>query len=79
VRETIVVLANPTNRTVKELIQLRESKFQDVTPLRDQLSDRTFTVFSGTVDVEVPARAVLILKADTADYPHGYNRYDRIY
>ncbi len=38
-----------------------------------------FTVFSGTVDVEVPARSVLILKADTADYPHGYNRYDRIY
>ncbi len=79
VRETVVVLANPTNRTVKELIQLRESKFQDVTPLRDQLTKRTFTVFSGTVDVEVPARSVLILKADTADYPHGYNRYDRIY
>lgn len=78
-RETVVVLANPTGRTVKELVQLRESKFQDVTPLRDQLSDRSFTVFSGTVDVEVPAHSVLILKADTSDYPHGYNRYDRIY
>ena len=79
VRESVVVLANPTNQPVKELLQLRESKFQDVSPLFDLLSDAKFMVFSGTVDVEVPARSVMVLKVDTADYPQGYNRYDRIY
>ncbi|HEY9071194.1 MAG TPA: alpha-amylase family glycosyl hydrolase [Candidatus Ozemobacteraceae bacterium] len=79
VRDTVVVIANPTGRTVKELLQVRDSKLQDVTPMLDQLSDRKFMVFSGTIDVEVPAHTVLLLKADTADYPHGYNRYDRIY
>ncbi|EKD81432.1 MAG: maltodextrin glucosidase, partial [uncultured bacterium] len=79
VRETVVVLANPTDQPVKELLQLRESKFQDVSPIRDLFSEASFTVFSGTVDVDVPARSVMVLKVDTTDYPHGYNRYDRIF
>lgn len=79
VRETVVVIANPTDKPVKELLQVRESKFQDVSPLRDLFSEKSFMVFSGTVDVEVPAHTVMVLKVDTTDYPHGYNRYDRIY
>lgn len=79
VRDTVVVLANPTDQPVKELLQLRESKFQDVSNICDLLSDAKFMVYSGTVDVELPAHSVMILKVDTADYPHGYNRYDRIF
>ena len=79
VRETVVVIANPTDKPVKELLQLRESKFHDVSPLHDLFSDARFVVFSGTVDVDVPAHTVMVLKVDTSDYPHGYNRYDRIY
>ncbi len=79
VRETVVIIANPTDQPVKELLQLRESKYHDVSPLIDQFSEAKFMVFSGTVDVDVPAHAVMVLKVDTSDYPHGYNRYDRIY
>ncbi len=79
VRDTVVVLANPTNEPVKELIQLRESKFQDVSQLFDILSDAKFTIYAGTIDVEVPPRSVMMLKVGTDDYPMDYNRYDRIY
>ncbi|NLI79023.1 MAG: glycoside hydrolase family 13 protein [Candidatus Riflebacteria bacterium] len=77
--ETVVVVANPGPRAVKEFIQVRDSKMMDVTPLRDQLSDLQATVFSGCLEVTVPAHTVLVLKPVTGSSPKGYNRYDRIY
>jgi len=38
-----------------------------------------FTIYAGTIDVEVPPHSVMMLKVGTDDYPMGYNRYDRIY
>ena len=78
VYDTIVVVANPTGNVVKEFLQLRESKFQDVTTLKDLLSKTTFTVHAGTIEVSVPAGKVLVLKADISKHTHGYNRYDRM-
>jgi len=78
-RETVIVAANPTGRAVKEFIQIRESKIMDVTPLQDQLSDARFFVFSGAVDLIVPAHSVMVLKPVTDPLPKGYNRYERIY
>ena len=77
--ETLVVLANPTDASVREYLQLRDSKLQDVTPLRDLLGSSVApVVLSGCIDVEIPAHKTVILAPDTADYPKGYNRYDRL-
>ncbi|MFZ2956915.1 MAG: glycoside hydrolase family 13 protein [Candidatus Ozemobacteraceae bacterium] len=77
-RETIVVLANPTNRPVTECLQLRESKFNDVTQLKNLLGGESFTVFAGTIDVTLPPYEVMVLKPQTSPYPGGYDRYDRM-
>lgn len=77
-RETIVVLANPTNRPVTEFLQLRESKFNDVTQLKDLLGSGTFTVLAGTVEATLAPYEILVLKPVTAPYPGGYDRYDRV-
>ena len=77
-RETIVVLANPTNRPVTEFLQVRESKFHDVTPLKNLLGNETFTVFAGTIEATLAPHEVMILKPRTDAYPGGYDRYDRV-
>ncbi len=79
VRDTILVLANPTDKKVEEMIQLRESKFQDSSVLFDLFSDAKFNVHTGFIHAEVPPQTIMVLKVDTADHPMGYNRYSRIY
>jgi glycosidase len=77
-RETVIVLANPSRKKITDLVQIRDSKMQDVTPLKDVFTGKTFTVFSGLLEVELEPQEIVVLKAETGDYPHGYNRYDRI-
>ena len=78
VRETVIVVVNPTSEPVSEALQLRESKLQDVTVLRNQLGPETFTIYAGLVEIEVPPHDVLVLKPDVSPYPRGYNRYGRM-
>ncbi len=78
-KETLVILANPTDQPVREFVQLREGKLQDVTPMRDLLGSKVApTVFGGFIDVEVPAHSTVVLQPDTSTYPKGYKRYDRL-
>ena len=81
-KETVVVIANPSDKPVTEFLQLRESKLQDVTPLRNILatdpSKESFVVFAGGIDVTIPAHEVFVLKPDVSPYPKGYDRYDRL-
>ncbi|HBN08215.1 MAG TPA: hypothetical protein DD435_06085 [Cyanobacteria bacterium UBA8530] len=79
VRETVVVLANPTDQAVQESIPLRESKFQDYTDLKDLFTGKTYKVLAGLIDVDIPPHGWVVLKSDTSSYPKGYNRFDRIY
>jgi cyclomaltodextrinase len=77
--QTLVVLANPTDAPVREFLQLRDSKLQDVTPMRDLLGSGVApTVFAGCSDVEVPAHTTVVLQPETGRYPKGYERYDRL-
>lgn len=77
--ETLIVLANPSDAPVREYLQVRDSKMQDVTPTHDLLGSSVAPVIlSGCIDVEIPAHQTVILQPDVADYPKGYNRYDRL-
>ncbi len=92
-RDTVVVLANPTDHEVQDFVQLRDSKLQDVTMLRDSLTEFyplgkrpaglkpvfSATVFAGAAEITLPPHEIVVLTPDTRDYPHGYNRYDSIY
>ncbi len=78
-RETLIVLANPGPSSVKDFVQVREGKLQDLTPMRDLLgSPVKGLVQAGWLDVELPAHSVVVLAPETGDYPKGYNRYDRL-
>jgi len=77
--ETVIILANPSNKAVREIIQIRDGKIQGATIMKDRFSDFTVTVSAGMVEVTVPPHEIMLLKPDTADYPEGYNRYDMIY
>lgn len=77
VRDTLVILANPGDQAVKELLQLRDSRLQNWSKLKDLLSSRELLVKSGTVEVTVPARTTMILKAETAPHEDGYDSYRR--
>lgn len=78
-KETVVVLANPTDAPVREYLQLREGKLQDVTTMRDLLGSSVApVVFSGCIEVEVPPHQTVLLVPDTSTYPKGYRRYDRL-
>lgn len=78
VRETVVVVVNPNHHPVTESLQLRESKFQDYSFLKDPFTGNSYTVLGGMVDITLAAHEWAILKMDTSDYPKGYNRYDRL-
>jgi glycosidase len=78
-RETLVVLANPSDAPVREYLQLRDSKVLDITVLRDLLGSAVApTVFSGCIDVELAPHQIVVLQADVSAYPKGYSRYDRV-
>ncbi len=78
-RDTVVVLANPTEQSFTEFFQLPDSKLQDLTPMRDLMgSSRVATVLAGTLEVNVEPHQVLVFVPDTKPYPKGYDRYDRI-
>lgn len=77
--DAVVILANPTDSTVKEFLQLPDSKLQDLTPMRDLLGSKVESrVLAGTLEVELPAHQVIMLAPDTSPYPKGYSRYDRM-
>jgi cyclomaltodextrinase / maltogenic alpha-amylase / neopullulanase len=78
-KETLIVVANPTDQPIKEYLQLRDSKLQDVTPLRDLLgSKQTSTVLAGAMEVTLQPHEVVVFQPNTAPYPKGYDRYDRL-
>ncbi|MFC1744324.1 glycoside hydrolase family 13 protein [Candidatus Riflebacteria bacterium] len=79
VRDTVVVVVNTKDEEITEWLQLRESKFQDVTKLKDVFSAKTFTVQAGLVQLNVPGNGFLVLKIETDDNAIGYRRYDRIF
>ncbi len=61
--ETTIVLANPTDKPVTEIVPVRESKFMNWQPLRDQLSDAQVSVICGTIEATVPPRTAWVLRA----------------
>jgi len=78
VRDTVVVLANPTNEAITEVITTRDGWLQDTSQLRDEDAGESFDVGSGIAIVTVPARSVRILSPVIPPDGPNYTRYKRV-
>jgi hypothetical protein len=77
VAETTIVIANPTDEAITELLAVPESKFMNHTELRDALSGAASHVSSGTLRVEVPPETVWILQP-VIEQTGEYSSYKRV-
>ncbi|MBI4871016.1 MAG: DUF3459 domain-containing protein [Candidatus Riflebacteria bacterium] len=78
VRQTVLVVANPSEQAVTETLQVREGMFQNNCELVGQLGKPTFRIVSGILEVHVPSHEVLVLKARTEPSAKGYDRFGDI-
>ncbi len=72
-----MVVANPTDREVTEMIATRDSKLMNWDKLKDHLSGSEHTMLSGFARVTVPARTALVLQPPS-QAGRSYNPYKRV-
>ncbi len=75
--ETIYVLANGSDKPVKELVAVRDGRTTSYSEVEDLWDGSRYRVITGTLSVEVPAQTVRILKI-VAPSGKGYSPYKRI-
>jgi cyclomaltodextrinase len=78
VADTVVVVANPANEPVTELLTTRDGFIQDVSPVRDALSGETVEVSAGLMTVTVPPKTVRVFVPVLGAKGPNYYRYKRI-
>ncbi len=76
-RDTVFVLMNPTDEKVKEVFPGRVGRILSWGELRDQLGTGRARSINGMIEVEVPARSMMIMTLSTDPYG-GYSPYDRV-
>jgi len=77
VAETCIVIVNPTDAPVEEMIAVRESKIMSG-DLVDRLSGKTVNCASGTMTPLVPAHGFMVLQADPKLPTFEYSSYKRV-
>ncbi len=74
--DTVIVLANPTNDTVKEAISCRDGRIMNGGRLKDLLDGSTTQCFSGFIHVQLPPHSARVYEVISSP---GYTPYKRIY
>jgi glycosidase len=77
VEDLTIVIANATDKPVKELVMLRDSKLMSSGKLLNILGDEVFYIFAGTVTLEVPPQTIYVLAPQTEDGTK-YTPYKRV-
>lgn len=75
--ETVIVLVNPTDEPVSEIIATRNAKLMSYSLLEDVLTDAQTRVFAGLLTVEVPPHTVHVF-TPVIDQSTGYSAYGRV-
>ena len=79
--ESLVIVANPTERPVRERLMVRNAQLMDDTPMVDVLGlvpqALPASFGPGFVTIELPPRGVLVLQPQPKALG-GYNRYKRV-
>lgn len=77
VRDTVVVVVNPTNQPVAESVSVPEYRLMNWAKVEDWSKEKQFVVFCGIIKVEVPAKSCYIL-TPLIEETGGYSPYKRI-
>jgi glycosidase len=77
IRESAIVVANPTDQEVHELLQLRMGHLMSYGQLEDQMSGQKLTEYTGILDAKLGPHQVMIL-TPVIDKTRGYSPYNRI-
>ena len=75
--DTVVVLVNPTDESVKERLSTRAGFMMNGAKFQDQLSKEQTVIESGTIRISVPPRGVRIL-VPINELWKGYTPYKRV-
>lgn len=75
--ETTIVVANPTGKSVSDVLPVRESKIMNWGWFADELGEGRVQVHSGVMRVEVPAHTVWVLRPELPA-GGGHNPYKRM-
>jgi len=75
--ETVIVVCNPTQEPIREVIQVRDSKQMGSNPMIDLIGGSEHRVYSGVLDIEIPARSAMVLQARPID-PVRYTPHKRM-
>lgn len=83
--DTVIIVANPSDKPVRDRLMVANWALMDDTPLHDVLGlvpakpgAEPPTIGAGFVSVEVPAHGVLVLKPEPRELG-GYSRYKRVH
>ncbi|AIE84450.1 alpha amylase [Fimbriimonas ginsengisoli Gsoil 348] len=77
VGETAIVLANPTDAPVHEIVGIRDGRIMNGTRLTDRLSSAQTLTFAGMVEVTLPPKSIRVFTPVTTARG-GYTPYKRI-
>lgn len=77
-RETVMIVANPSSEHVRELIQIREGRIQDSTIFKDAFSNREFTLQLGMLDLEIAPHSFYVLVPQIRKSNEGFDPHSRI-
>ncbi|MFU8828633.1 MAG: alpha-amylase family glycosyl hydrolase, partial [Phycisphaerales bacterium] len=75
--ETVIVVCNPTPEPIREVVQIRDSKQMGSNPMIDLIGGSEHRVYSGVLDIEIPARSAMVLQARPID-PVRYTPHKRM-
>ena len=78
VDETLLIIVNPSDQVIKEMILVPDSKLMNATKLVDLLgTEKLQTIHSGLLSIEIAPKSALLLKPQTAP-EDGYSPFKRI-
>ena len=76
--ETVIVVANPTDQPIREVISTRNSKLMSGWKLQDALGGDDATVFAGLVELNLPPRSVRVYQPFLGQSERDYTAYKRV-
>lgn len=77
VEDSVIVLANPSEKEITESVMIPDSKLMDLRPLTDLFTGRQATMYRSLLRVTLAPQEVLVMTPDTAPVA-GYTPYKRV-
>lgn len=77
-RDTIMIVVNPLNQTLREPIQVRDGRIQDTTIFKDVFSGKEFVLHLGMLEIEIPQHTFYVLVPQIKQSPEGFDLHSRI-